>query len=94
MPHEWDSTERPDLCRSQSDHRNDLLAHNLADIAVLRDGGDVTVGNQTPRLALAGTEPRYNSVRAASPYMTSAIMLVCGLVTRLAPSGHASAWHS
>jgi hypothetical protein len=29
---------------------------------VLRVGGDVTVGNQTPRLALAGTERRYNSV--------------------------------
>jgi hypothetical protein len=29
---------------------------------VLRVGGDVTAGNQTPRLALAGTEPRYNSV--------------------------------
>jgi len=52
----------------------------LADIAVLRDGGDVTVGNQTPRLALAGTEPRDNSVIGDVPYMTSAIMLVCGLV--------------
>jgi hypothetical protein len=61
---------------------------------VLRDGGDVTVGNQTTRLALAGTEPRDNSVIGDVPYMTSAIMLVCGLATRLAPSGHASAWHS
>ena len=50
---------------------------------MLRDCGDVTVGNQTPRLALAGTEPRYNSVIGDFPYMTSAIMLVCGLVTRL-----------
>jgi hypothetical protein len=29
---------------------------------VLRDGVDVTVGNQTPRLALADTEPRDGGV--------------------------------
>jgi hypothetical protein len=29
---------------------------------VLRHGGDVTVGNQTRRLALADTEPRYDGV--------------------------------
>jgi hypothetical protein len=29
---------------------------------VLCDGGDVTVGNQTPRLALADIEPRYDGI--------------------------------
>jgi hypothetical protein len=34
---------------------------------VLRDGGDVTVGNQTPCLAFAGTEPRYDGVIGGFP---------------------------
>ena len=58
---------------------------------MLRDGGDVTVGNQTPRLALAGTERRYNSVIGDFPYMTSASMLVLRAGDTSYPSGHASA---
>ncbi len=43
------------------------LPRRSADIAVLRDGGDVTVGNQAPRLALAGTEPSYDGVSGDFP---------------------------
>jgi hypothetical protein len=38
-----------------------------ADIAVLRDGGDVTVGTRRPVWPLADAEPRYDGVIAEFP---------------------------